>query len=285
MFYGLAAALGWGLADLSAAVCGRRIGSFMTLALAQIAGLVLLLVFWPLLQLQLHVTPTAVALLVANGVMSSVAYIALYRALELGPVALVSPIVAAYAAISVILAVTFMHESVRGMVLVGMLVTLAGVVLTSTDMKVLRSAGFSLEKGVRLALLAMLLFGLATFVVAHYSRTLQWYAPVLFARVGNTASVLAVAWFFRLRVQARPEPRNILLAAAVGAADVLGLIFYARGTQAGSVSVVSAASASFILIPVLGGLILFRERPALNQAIGVAFVGLGLVLLGLGAPA
>jgi hypothetical protein len=39
VIYGLAAALGWGLSDLWAAISGRRIGSGRTVVVAQVAAL------------------------------------------------------------------------------------------------------------------------------------------------------------------------------------------------------------------------------------------------------
>jgi len=68
----------------------------------------------------------------------------------------------------------------------------------------------------------------------------------------------------------------------VGLIDVLGGAAYARGTELGFVSIVSAASATFPLIPVVGGVLLFRERPAASQFAGVALVVGGLLLLGRG---
>jgi drug/metabolite transporter (DMT)-like permease len=69
-------------------------------------------------------------------------------------------------------------------------------------------------------------------------------------------------------------------AALVGVIDVLGGAAYARGTELGYLSIVSAASATFPLIPVVGGIILLRERPAASQLTGIALVVGGLLLLG-----
>jgi drug/metabolite transporter (DMT)-like permease len=63
--------------------------------------------------------------------------------------------------------------------------------------------------------------------------------------------------------------------------DVFGLISYSRGSELGLVSIVSAASAAFPLVPVAGGIVLFQERPAITQFLGVALVIGGLILLGL----
>jgi drug/metabolite transporter (DMT)-like permease len=79
-----------------------------------------------------------------------------------------------------------------------------------------------------------------------------------------------------------PEPVRsaIGLAVMVGVVELLGTISYARGAEVGLVSIVTAASATYPLIPVFGGVALLQERPAPNQYLGVAMVIGGLVLLG-----
>jgi drug/metabolite transporter (DMT)-like permease len=70
------------------------------------------------------------------------------------------------------------------------------------------------------------------------------------------------------------------LAVMVGVVELLGTIAYARGAEVGLVSIVTAASATYPLVPVFGGVVLLEERPAPNQYLGVAMVVGGLVLLG-----
>lgn len=282
MFYGLLAAFGWGAADLTAAISGRRIGSFLTAGFAQAASLVALVVMGLAMGQHLGATGGEATILFVNGVFAAAAYLALYRSLEVGPVALVSPIVAAYAAITIVLAMVLLHEELVGIALAGTIVTLVGVVFTAADLKLLRSGSRLISEGVAWALVSMLLFGVATFVLGRYSQRIGWYSASLLSRVGNVAGVLAVVWFGRRRFLRKVGSSDVTIAAFVGLADMLGVVAYARGTELGLVSVVSAASAAFILIPVLGGLLLYKERPAVSQAAGVAMVGAGLVMLGLG---
>jgi len=68
----------------------------------------------------------------------------------------------------------------------------------------------------------------------------------------------------------------------VGLVDMLGMSVYSYGVELGYVSIVTAASATFTLIPVAGGIVLLRERPAASQLLGIALVVAGLLLLGLG---
>lgn len=282
VLYGLLAALGWGTADLAAAISGRRIGSYLTAGIAQVTSLVVLLALALVLGQHFHARSSEAAVLLANGVLAAVAYIALYKSLEMGPVALVSPIVAAYAAISILLAMIFLHESMSGVAVAGATVTLGGAALTSTDIRLLRSGRRLFGGGVPWAFASMLLFGVATFIVGQYSQRIGWYSASLLSRLGNVAGVLAFVFLVRRSIPTRPHPKGVAVAALVGIADIAGVVTYARGAQLGLITVVSAASAAFILIPIAGGLVMFRERPAASQMAGVALVGLGLILLALG---
>jgi uncharacterized membrane protein len=75
----------------------------------------------------------------------------------------------------------------------------------------------------------------------------------------------------------------VWFAAAVGVVELVGTIAYARGAEVGFVSIVTAASATYPLIPVLGGLRLLQERLAASQAVGVGLVVIGLATLGVAA--
>ncbi len=285
MIYGLGTALGWGIADFLAAIVSRRIGAVGALLLAQFAGLAglgLVLVFG---HPALHVSAAQLALLLGNGMIAAIAYIALYKGLELGPIALVSPIVAGYAAFTILLAVLFLHETLGGLVFVGAIVTLGGVMLASTDLRALLTRGGAAVKGsrgIRFALISMLAFGASTFLISRLARDLGWFLPVTMSRIATTTTLLAGSAIARQRPFRNIDAPSLAGAVVIGLTDVGGLILYARGSQLGFVSIVAAASAAYAVIPVVGGVLFFRERPATSQGLGIALVFAGLLLLGVG---
>ena len=281
MIFGLTAALGWGVADFGAAVVSRRLGSLPTVVIAQVAGLLTLLLIVLVVRPAWDLSPGVVAGIAANGVIAAAAYLLLYRSLEMGPVALVSPIVAAYAVITIALAIVFLGEALPGIVLAGALVTVAGVVLTSTDLRQLGRPGRSRQTGLRYALGSMALFGAATFLLGFYSQEVGWLPSLTLSRISTTTVLLAVGLLVRPPIR-RAAAGAVLGAVVVGIADVLGGSAYARGTELGFVSVVSAASATFTLLPVAGGVIFLKERPVISQGVGVLLVVAGLLMLGLG---
>jgi drug/metabolite transporter (DMT)-like permease len=281
VIFGLLAAVGWGLADVTTPFAARKIGSVLTTFVAQFAGLAVLAAIVFAFGLGFHAPmPEAVILISSGFFVGGAGYLVFYRALELGPIALVSPIVAAYAAITILLAVVILHEKLAGIALVGVIVTLLGVFLAATDIKVIHKGGGLNEKGIPLAVVAMVLFGIGAFVLGRYARPLGWPSAVLLARTGIVIGAAVATVVARKSLPRKPPGRSLVAAIVVGIADVGGMVFFAIGSARGSVSITAAAAAAFILFPVIGGLVLFKERPAASQIVGVVVLAAGLVLLG-----
>lgn len=290
MIYGLAAALGWGLSDLWAAMSGRRIGSGRTVVISQVAAAIVIGLILLVARPSLDRIPTVAGWLVVNAFLGAAAYATLYRALQLGPIAVVSPVLATYAIVPVLLAVVILGESLDALAAMGAAVTIAGAVLTSTDLRELRSETRTSVPGLPWAVVSTVLFGVATYVMGWSAQEAGFLPSLWFGRTAIAIVVLVagvVVWARSRKRGARGgadmTTRAIWFAAAVGVAELAGTIVYARGAEVGLVSIVTAASATYPLIPVLGGLHLLHERLAPSQYAGIALVVIGLATLGLAA--
>ncbi len=283
MIYGLLAAVGFGLADFLTALTTRRIGTFLTLAVAQAVGTLICAVAFTVGHPGTGGADAAAWLgLILSGALAAVAYVGLYRGLELGPVALVSPIVAADSAIAILLIVPVLHETVPGPGWIGVAAALAGVVMASIDPRSLRSTTPVDRRGIAWALLSMALFGVVVFIVGWAAKRYGWFLPMFCSRLGTMGALLAAAGAARGRLLRRPpSPAFVWLAVVVGLVDLGGFAAFSRGSEVGVVSVVIAVSAAFPLIPMVGGMVVFGERPARTQLAGALLVVAGLVVLGL----
>lgn len=283
MIFGLIAAVGWGLTDFFAASAGRRVGSIATVVLGQAMS-------WTFITAVLVISGTSVQplraivwLVLLNGVFTAISYFTHFRALELGPVAVVSPIGAAYAIVGVLLTVIFIHERPSGLELIGAGVTIGGVMLVSTDLRALRAGIKGHAPGLPWALVSMVGFGVAAFLLASVSRHAGWVAGMWGSRMAQLVCYLPLV-FLRPKELLRFRGAGgaaIALAMAAGFADILGVAVFSYGTQKGSVSLVLAASAVFPLIAVALSYVYLKERLVPNQYIGIGFVVTGLILLGL----
>jgi uncharacterized membrane protein len=137
--------------------------------------------------------------------------------------------------------------------------------------------------GAAFGLAAALCYGVGGFMIGRYTRDLGWLVPVVVARGGAMVLLLGLlATPLRGPLGPRRGP-GIPWALAAGLTDAAGLIFFARGDQVGLVAVTAAVSSAYPVIPLVGGLLLFRERLAGQQIGGTILILAGLVLLGLGS--
>lgn len=276
---GASAALVWGVADIFVVESARRIGFFRTLLIVQGSGVVLLALLAVLLGEEVSLSGGQWAAIAGLGALSIGAYVGFYKALELGPIAIVSPIASSNGAMIVVLAVVVLGESLTALQALGIALVLVFIVLAAVEPTAERLSGAS---GIRLALAATVVFGLYLFALTTLTDELGWVLPILLTRA---VAVTLMAAFFAARPDGdrRPLGRPIVLAcAAAGTLDAVGYLMFNRGAELGEVAITSAAASSYPLIPILVGLIAYRERVAWYQLVGVGGVLVGMVVLSLG---
>jgi drug/metabolite transporter (DMT)-like permease len=277
---GTLAAVAWGLADVLVTYLSRRGGFFKTLLITQAVGVALLVVV--ALALEYLPGPSAAQLLAlgALGPVAIAAYAGFYRSLELGPIAIVSPIVSANGAIVVLLAVLVLGESLTTVQALGCFLVLGFIVLAAREPDADGARGDGV--GIRLALVASAAFGVYLFGLAVMAEDLGWLVPILVVRSVAVGLLAAVA------VAGPPPSRGSLgrlgLLGCLGAGllDASGYLAFNRGSEIGEVAITSAAAAAYPVIPILVGLLALRERVAWHQLVGVGGVLGGMVVLSLG---
>ncbi len=280
MIYGLIAALGWGGADFGAAVGGRRIGSFAMLVIAQTFSAAMCGVILIASGKGFGGVGSVLGLLAVNGFVTASAYALHYRALELGPIVVVSPIGATYAVVGVGLAVAILGERPGLPALAGALVTVAGVMLCSTDLGKLRRGTHGMPPGLWWAIGAAVCFGAGAFTLGWAAQKIGWQQGLFASRVSQMLFIAPFIVRRRGGLQA-VTAAGVWIALLVGTADLVGVVAYSAGSEAGFLSIVLAASAVFPAIAVALSVAFIRERPVANQYVGVAVVAVGMVLLGL----
>ena len=277
VLFGLAFAIGIGVADVISAGLTRSLGVLRTVFWLQMLGVGGMLVF-ALFTGQLDTIEVNHVLLMAGlTVVVVFFYLGFYRALQLGPIALVGPIVAAHSPVVVVLAVIFLGERISEWQVAAVVAVVCGVVMASVDVQALRSGRTVIGLGVALAIGVSIAAGFWQFAIAAMSKEMGWFAPVFFTRLFMVCILVPV-------VAARREQPwvglNKKLAAAivvVAALETLSLLAFTRGSQIGVVSIVAAASTAYPLIPIIGGIVLFKERLSSIQFAGLFVVSLGLL--------
>lgn len=280
LLFGVGAAVAFGFGDYAAAMATRRVGVVRTslgmqiIGLAAYAAVLAIIGRWP--ALSWAQVPYALALAVV-GVFSLAA---LYRAFALGPLAVVSPVVASYAALAIILIVVFLGERLSLGQTAAIVVTFIGVVVASSDIRELRATMGKPSEGVRIGLLATVGFAIWSVVYSAATRAEGALAVIVVLRI---CSIVLLAIFVATRrVSLAPlaSTRALALVATVGVLDTGANVLLGLGIERGYASFVMTGSGAYPLIPAVLAILVLRERLAPNQYLGVAVLIAGLVALG-----
>lgn len=276
---GASAALCWGIVDVAIAWLARRASLLSVAVVVQGASLVMLV----LLAVALGEPPAlgpgqwiAVALL---GPIGTTAYLAFYRALQLGPIAIVSPIASANGAIVVVLAVVLLGDSLTSTQALGAAVVVGCVVLAALELGERLPAASGDGNGIPLALVATVLFAGYLFSLVALAEPLGWLLPILLTRLTGLPVLALIVYRRRERPFQLLGPGILGLACAAGCLEAAGFLLFNRGAEIGEPALTTAAAATYPLLPIVCGLLLLHERLRSHQLVGVAGVLVGMGLL------
>ena len=125
---GLAAALFWGLTDITATITSRRVGTLLAAAGMQVAATAIVVCCSWRAASRCRAGGRR-GQVIAVGALSAVGYLATYQAFRLGPLSVVSPVMSAYGGLTVILAVIVLGETLTGTQAAGAIVATLGVIM------------------------------------------------------------------------------------------------------------------------------------------------------------
>ena len=277
---GTLSAIAWGTTDIFITYVSRRTGFFRTLLLSQFLGVCLLVAIAIAIGDLPGASTGQLLALVSLAPVSVAAYAGFYRALELGPIAIVSPIVSANGAVVVLLALLVLGESLSAGQAVGCMLVLGSIILAAIERPgVIEDAGAG--SGVRLAIVASAAFGGYLFGLAVLSEELGWLVPILLTRTVTVAILATVEVAGRIPRAGPMGGRLVLGCLAAGVLDASGYLAFNRGAEIGEVALTGAAASTYPVIPIVVGLVALRERVAAHQLVGVAGVIAGMVVLSL----
>ena len=289
---GLGAALAWGTMDILSALTGRRIGSLRVTAGIAVVGSVLLGIGAAVTGTGLPVDMTTLALCALLGVIGAGAYLAYFTGLQIGPIAVVSGMVAAYGGLTVVLAVIIRGETLTLIQAAGAAIATVGVILTGVAFdggwRATRLAG----PGVIFAVVALVLFSLMAITTDIALETAGWLQVLLVSRL--VTSVISVAAVVVLAIVARRRDpsltgeleiwrrrRVIPILIFAGALDVLGLMSFAIGLETAPTWMVGLASSFGPAVTIIVAVVFLGERLKPIQWLGLVGIAVGMIAIAL----
>jgi drug/metabolite transporter (DMT)-like permease len=288
---GLGAALAWGTMDIASALASRRIGSLRVVAGVQLVGATILIAVAFLTSTSIPTDPTALALSALLGLIGGGAYLAYFTGLRVGPIAVVSGVVAAYGGLTVVLSVILRGETLTGLQALGAAVATVGVILTGIAFeghwRSMRFAG----PGVIFSIIALILFALMAITTDVAIEHADWLQVLLVSRIVNaTLGVIVVGSVVWLAARRRPgdpstaavivpSPRVVATVVLAGVLDVSGLAVFAYGISQAPTWLVGLASSFGPAVTIIIAVAFLGERLKPIQWFGLSGVAVGMVLI------
>jgi drug/metabolite transporter (DMT)-like permease len=285
--------------DVASALASRRVGSLRVTAGVVVASAVVLilmtLVSGTPLPTDLHTLAVAALL----GLIGAGAYLAYFTGLRVGPISVVSGMVAAYGGLTVVLSVVLRGESLTLTQAFGAAVATLGVILTGVAFEGgLRGTRFA-SPGVVFAVVALILFALMAITTDVALESASWLQVLLVSRLVTAGISVATVGVLAVVALAAGSPRAIAppesasggpalgrgqVAVAIGVAgilDVLGLISFSIGLETAPTWLVGLASSFGPAVTILVAVALLGERLKPIQWVGLGGVAIGMIAIAL----
>ncbi len=287
---GLGAALAWGTMDIASALASRRIGSLLVTAGVIVVSAILLVLIALATGTGLPADPAALTPAALLGVIGAGAYFSYFTGLRVGPISVVSGVVAAYGGLTVVLAVVIRGETLTTTQAFGAAIATIGVILTGVAFdggwRATRFAG----PGVVFALAALMLFSAMAITTDIALDFAGWLQVLLVARLVNVAIlgvvviglvILATRDRAALPGFARGSGRSRVLVTVVaaGVLDVVGLISFAIGLEKAPTWMVGLASSFGPAVTIIVAVAFLGERLKPIQWLGLVGVAIGMVAI------
>ena len=268
----LLAALAYGSADFFGGLASRKMAAALVVVFAQVAGLVVLAVVYPLVPGRFYVTDLGWGL--AAGACGALGIGALYAALAVGRMGVVSPVTAVVGACVPVAWGLMTGERPGALALAGIGLAFVAVALVSTDARTGRIS--PREPGLRLALVSGLAIGLLYVFLAQAHRD-AGLAVVAASRLSSIPLLLAYAL---TRRESPAAAGNLwMMLALAGGLDMAANVLYVVAARAGLVAIAAVLTSLYPAATVFLARLVLGERLTGVQWAGVGCAAAGVVLI------
>jgi drug/metabolite transporter (DMT)-like permease len=294
---GLGAAVCWGTLDLFSALASRRVGSLLVTTGLQVVGAILVWAVVLVTGTALPTDPFVIGGSALVGVAGAGAYLAYFTGLRIGPISVVSGMVAAYGGLTVVLAVIIRGETLTIVQAAGAAIATLGVVLTGIAFdQGWRNTRFA-SPGVAFAVVALVLFATMSIGTDIVIDRAPWFQVLIVSRsaIAFLSVVILVLALKLFRGRAAPmiegedgndgtsrvDRRVVGAVVLSGTLDIVGLASFSYGLEHAATWLVGLASSFGPAVTIVVAVAVLGERLRPIQWVGLGGILIGMVAIGL----
>lgn len=277
--FALIAFFGWGVGDIFGTLATRRLGSLSTSAWSMAAGVLISILFIPLIQNTIqNLTLSILVINILLGLIFLLGLICFNEGLRVGNPSLVGTIAASFAAVSVVLSVIFLKEKISTNQMFSILLIFLGLILSSIRTTSKKSKNTSLA-GIIFAFVTMITWGIYYAFIKIPVENIGWFWPQLI-----TLSLFPVVFYFMSfrgeKVQMPSLKHNALFLVLINGFLVGGGEFaYNFAISNGYTTIVAPIAGSYPILFVILASFIFKEKTTFGQKAGILTTLLGIVFL------
>jgi len=273
ILYGLVSAIGWGAADFIGGLASKRNSPYRVLFLAELAGLILLLIISLSIGEPIPSLPAWLWSGIASG-MGTFGLILLYRALAEGQMTVAASVSALLAACIPVVVGSATEGLPDPLTILGFLLALGSIWAISQSRE--HSDWRISLRAILPPMVAGIFFGFY-FVAIHIATRETLFWPLVSARLAGTLVMLCYAVI--KRSPALPDRSLWPLVSLGGMLDVTGNVFYVLSAKTGRLDVAAVLSSLYPGATVVLAAIILKERISLIQKLGVLSALIAILLL------
>jgi len=275
------AMLCWGFGDFMIQRSSRKMGDWETLFVITAFGSVVLLPFAFKDIVGLFSYQSAAAILVFCGLLYLVGALLDFESLKIGKITIVEPIWSFEIVVSAVLAFFIIGERLDAIQIGLIALLIIGLFLVSMrDYHFVKLHRLLLERGTLMAFAAALIMGVVNFLIAIGSRATD---PIIVNFTINTIVAVSCGLYLwrhnklkRLVADVKESPKTII---PMVISDNAAYVAFAFSLSLAPVGVAVALSESYIIVAVILGFIVGKERVLNHQKLGLAVAVFAAVIL------
>lgn len=276
--FALIAFFGWGVGDIFGTLATRRLGSLSTSAWSMAVGVLISVLFIPLIQSTIHnLTLNILVINMLLGLIFLLGLICFNEGLRVGNPSMVGTVAASFAAVSVVLSIIFLKEKININQSFSIALIFLGLILSVyTGFKKSKNTAL---KGVMFALITMITWGIYYAFIKIPVESIGWFWPQVI-----TLSLFPVVFIFMgakgERVQIPSLKHAALFLVLINGFLVGGGEFaYNFAISKGYTAIVAPIAGSYPVLFVILASFIFKEKTTLGQKFGILTTLLGIVFL------
>lgn len=273
--------VGFGVENIFLAISSRRIGAFRSALWMQgIATFIMLALSFALFKYG-GMLPTTILLIVGAAAISTTGLVSFAKGMKVGNVSVVATIANSWGAITAVLGIALLHETLSSSQILFLAIIVIGVILVSLDIKNLpvHKKLKSSDPGVKYAVLSLLCWGIFFFLMSIITSMLNWFSAALFV---TAATVLFMVIYGSVtETEMRTGAGSFWLLIPIGVLSLIALLAYNLGVTYSYAAVVAPIASASPAVAVVLALLFLKEKLQGHQAIGILMVLAGIILLAL----